>query len=314
MEGTTLEGRDFEKIRKAMPESGGYTYRKILQVDLEHDRCKVLKSDPEGWQPDDGPLSAQTEQFARGGAIHPDDVERFVAFTRPDQLRRKPRQGQDTLDLIYRRKVEGGYRWNLMEVIPDRADQARYAILCVKDVHDVLQEGFERDGLGARSRELLHSLEDREYIISSLSTLFFSTYYVDLGQDSFRAVTQLHRVGDVLGNEVNCTAALQLYANHFVHPEDRGEYLSVMNIQNLRNSLRWWQPYVAVEYRKLPEDPAAGLDKCSWVRATAVLARAGEGDLPQTAVYVAQDMGVGRHRADNPIPRGVGKGSGRTHG
>lgn len=35
-------------------DSGGYTYRKILHVDLERDRCSVLKSDPEGWQPGRG--------------------------------------------------------------------------------------------------------------------------------------------------------------------------------------------------------------------------------------------------------------------
>lgn len=277
-------------------ETGGYTYRKILQVDLHHDRCTVLKSDPDGWQPGEGSLAAQTERFARGGAVHPDDVERFICFTRPEQLRRKPGAGQDALSLIYRRRVAEGYRWNLMEVIPDRVDDARYAILCVKDVHDVLQEGFEREGLGERSRQLLRSLEDREYIISSLGTLFFSTYYVDLAQDSFRAVTQLRRVGDVLGDEVNYTAALQLYANHFIHPEDRAEYLSIMDVKNLRENLRWWQPYVAVEYRKLSEDPTASPDEYSWVRATAVLARAGGDDMPETAVYVAQDMSGGRRR------------------
>lgn len=55
-----------------------------------------------------------------------------------------------------------------------------------------------------RSSELV---EDWAYIISSLSSLFFSTYYLNLEQDTFRAVTQLRRVGDLLGNEVNCTAA-----------------------------------------------------------------------------------------------------------
>lgn len=293
-----MRGRDFEKILKAIPETGGYTYRKILQVDLNHNQCTVLKSDPEGWQPGEGLLSVQMERFAKEGAVHPDDVERFVDFTRIEQLRRRPEPGQDALTLIYRRRVaEGGYRWNLMEVIPDRAEEAQYAILCVKDVHDVLQEGFEREGLGERSRELLQSLEERAYIISSLSTLFFSTYYMDLEQDSFRAVNQLRRVGDVLGDEVNCSAALQLYANHFIHPDDREEYLNIMNVRNLQENLRWWQPYVAVEYRRLSEDPSAKPDEYSWVRATAVLARTAGDDVPRTAVYVAQDISGGRRRA-----------------
>lgn len=294
-----MRGRDFEQVIKSVSETGGYTYRKILQVDLNEDQCTVLKSDPEGWQPGEGRLSAQMERFARGGAVHPDDVERFVDFTRLEQLCRRPGPGQDALTLIYRRRVEEGYRWNLMEVIPDQVEDARYATLCVKDVHDVVQEGFEREGLGERSRQMLQSLEDRQYIISSLSTLFFSTYYVNLEQDTFRAVTQLRRVGDVLGDEMNCSAALQLYANHFIHPDDREEYLKTMSIHNLRQKLRWWQPYVAVEYRKLSENFTGVEDTYGWVRATAVLARTGEDDMPKTAVYVAQDMTGSKHRAND---------------
>lgn len=142
----------------------------------------------------------------------------------------------------------------------------------------------------------LHSpeeVEDWGYIISSLSSLFFSTYYLDLEQDTFRPVTQLNRVGDVLGDEVNCTAALMIYANHFIHPDDREAYLKTMNVENLRNTLRWWQPCAAVEYRRLEEEPG-GSSGWRWVRASAVLARTGPDDCPQTAVYVAQDITGGR--------------------
>ena len=87
----------------------------------------------------------------------------------------------------------------------------------------------------------------------------------------------------------NYTAALEIYANHFVHPDDREEYLTVMGIQNLRQSLRWWKPYVAVEYRKLPDFPELG-DRCQLVRATAVMAQTGTDDMPKTVVYVARDI------------------------
>ena len=543
-------------------DNAGYTYRKILRVDLAGDRCIVLKSEPGGWQPEEGPLSAQLECFARSGAVHPEDIERFIIFTRSSQLRRTFQNGGQTLTLIYRRQAEAGWRWNLMEVIPDLhcLGDSQAAILCIKDVHDVLREGLEREGLEARSQELirtlgkrnfniytidlasgaadpirsdgqmrqgltplalpwdtlmstqikdrLHSnykeefqrrfsleglrrameegrqksellcqwrsgndyryisvtayinresgpgnhtvlalqdvdehirqelahtqrdmqmaailksryqmmntvhldsglcdrvnldenagpqgvvsgdyshyielaaqysvhpddteqfraalslahlrekalaveeyaeevcryrlrgecvrwielhviytrqagqamvnilgqditrekcqedsrlqaLEDRAYIISSLSSLFFSTYYIDLEHDSFRAVTQLSRVGDVLGGEVNCTAAMQIYANNFIYPADRDLYLRTMSIQNLREKLRWWQPCLAVEYRKLPDGPADGAAYNGWVRATAVLAQTNTNDLPKTVVYVAQDVTDNKRR------------------
>lgn len=144
---------------------------------------------------------------------------------------------------------------------------------------------------GKRSPE---ATEDWAHIISSLSTLFFSTYYLNLEADTFRAITQLSRVGDVLGDEVNCSAALSIYANHFIHPDDREEYLRIMNVNNLRERLRWWQPCVAVEYRRPDDGPGAAPDSWRWVRASAVLARTGEDDQPKTAVYVAQDITGGR--------------------
>ena len=114
-----------------------------------------------------------------------------------------------------------------------------------------------------------------------------------LDQASGGAVLQLRHMEDLLGEEVNCTAALQIYANHFIHPDDREEYLRVMSIQNLREKLRWWQPCVAVEFRKLPDD--AGSDNCGWVRATAVLAQNDADDMPKTVVYAAQDISGSRH-------------------
>ena len=96
-------------------------------------------------------------------------------------------------------------------------------------------------------------------IIGSLSRLFSSTYYVNLEQDTYRAVIQLRRVGDVLGDEVSFTAGLQIYANHFIHPDDRREYLRVMSVDNLRRELRWWNPCVAVEYRRPVDSPGMAL-------------------------------------------------------
>ena len=136
----------------------------------------------------------------------------------------------------------------------------------------------------------LQSMQDRAYIIGSLSSLFFSTYYVDLEHDTFRVVSQLSKVGDILGDEVNCTAALQIYANNFIHAEDRDRYLNVMNIHNWADSLRWWNPYVTIEYRTIPDDSDVSLGKNIRVRATAVLARTGTDDLPKTIVYVAQNV------------------------
>jgi len=529
-------------------DTASFTYRKILHADLIQDRCNLLKFDPGQCRPGPGSLSQIFAGLCESGAIHPQDVGRFTDFTRLDHLRSAAQSGQDALSLIYRRMLDGSYRWNLMEVFPWQ-DDARYAIICVKDVHDMLQEGLERMGPSLRSQELIRSLgeqnfdiytidlldgsaapvrldnvmqdevaaaswdalmhsrilhrlheayqdefecrfsleglrqareagrqkiellcqwhsedayryisatayfgetanytvlalqdvdermrrelahtnrdmqmaailksrfqmmntvdletgmcerinlsqpgsqtaplsgdyssyienalahfvhpedahgfravlsldhlrqkaetiqdsgeevfqyrlrggeerwielhvlysrqkdhvmvnilgqdvtrakqeeashlralEDRAYMITSLSSLFFSTYYVDLERDTFRAVTQQKAVGRILGAEVNFATALQLYAEQFIHPDDRDRYLHAMNVEHLRESLRWWQPYVSVEYRKLPDIPTPDGSGCQWVRAIAVLSRVGSDDMPKTAVYVARSI------------------------
>lgn len=136
--------------------------------------------------------------------------------------------------------------------------------------------------------------DELPFVISGLSRLFFSIYYVSLENDTYRAVIRLRRTGDVLGDEVGFTSALQIYASHFVHPDDRARYLQVMNVDNLKRELRWWKPTLAVEYRRSVDDPVTGAHSWSWVRATAVLARTGADELPLTAVYVVQDINDGR--------------------
>lgn len=121
----------------------GYTYRKVLHVDLERDRCDVLKSGPEQWMEGDEPLSRSFERLARSGAIHPEDVERFIAFTRIEHLRSAARSGGEALTLVYRRRTDGEYHWNLMEVL-SWGTGGNSALICIKDVHKVLREGLER--------------------------------------------------------------------------------------------------------------------------------------------------------------------------
>ena len=214
----------------------------------------------------------------RGGGPHPDDRELFWESLSLEHLRERAESVEDYADDIcqYRLREEPA-RWIELHVLYSRKEG--------QVMVNILGQEITREKRQEESR--LQALADRADIIGSLAHLFFSTYYINVENDTFRAVTQLRRVEDVLGEEVNCTAALQIYANHFIHPDDRAEYLRVMNVKNLRETLRWWKPYVAVEYRKVPEGPGAD---DSWIRATAVLARTGADELPKTVVYVAQEI------------------------
>lgn len=115
--------------------------------------------------------------------------------------------------------------------------------------------------------------------------MFFATYYLDLENDTFRPVTQKAEVGSVLGDEKNCTQGFLLYAQNFVHPDDREEYLANISHKNLCNTLSREHPLIAFEYRRLPY----GDSGMAWIRATVVLAAAID-KRPTQAVYVVQDV------------------------
>lgn len=284
-----LDIRTLEQVRQDIQLAGILKSRfKIMTtVFLDSGQCRrvMLDMDPSAENTRLGDYSLFIER-AIGSFVHPDDAADYWNTLSLDHLREKAAKTEDYAEevCVYRQRGEPVHWIELRVIYAREGDQMSV---------NILGQDITREKKQEESRT--QALEERAYMISSLSTLFFSTYYIDLEQNTFRAVTQLRRVEDLLGEEVDCTAGFNIYANHFIHPDDREEYLRVMNCENLRQSLRWWQPYVAVEYRKLPDFPENG--ECEWVRATAVLARSGADDLPKNAIYVAQSISGSRHQA-----------------
>lgn len=213
--------------------------------------------------------------------VLPEDIPVYNSLLSLEHLREKAATVENYAEEICQYRTKGEpVRWLEQHIIYTR--QGDHVVVNILG-HDITKEK-------SLEHVQLQTLQDRAYIISSLSSMFFSTYYMNLENDTFRTVTQLGKIGDVLGSEVNCTAAFQVYAKNFIHPDDQEEYLRIMNVHYLRQTLRWWQPNVSVYYRKVPDNPKSSSDTCRWVRATAILAQVGNDDMPRTVVYVAQDI------------------------
>ena len=123
------------------------TYHKIMRVDLARDHYEVVKMKPEdrifGYGTDS--FASWLGQFIYNGGIHPDDMNNFILFTRPDHLKSALNSEGKTLSCCYRRRSGNDYRWNLMEVVPDSEENSTYIFLYIKDIHDILQESLELD-------------------------------------------------------------------------------------------------------------------------------------------------------------------------
>lgn len=148
---------------------------------------------------------------------------------------------------------------------------------------DITEEKYQEE-------KRLREDQDKANVIQSLSSMYFSTYYIDLEQDTFSSVTQLKEVEKVLRSQENFTSALRVYAEKFIHPGDRENYIQTMSTENLSRTLGRDRHYVSMEYRKILGAGEDGLEDYDWVRCSAVLAQTDEKDRPCMAVYVAQDV------------------------
>ena len=210
------------------------------------------------------------------------DAVRFFRTMALDHIRQKALTTEDYAEEIcqYRTK-ETPPRWLEQHVVYSRHSG------------EMMVNILGRDITAEKSREAVQqeNVQEKLDIIRSLSSMFFSMYYVDLQGDTLQGVTQLRDVEELVGQRAQYSAAIRTYAETFIHPDDREEYLSAMHPANLIGHLSASHPFLAVEYRKLPSSDVESLpDQCDWVRSTAVLVRNDSSGRPLTALYAAQDV------------------------
>lgn len=208
-----------------------------------------------------------------------EDIELFRNTLSLESLRKKAEEVEDFAESICQYRMKGTpVQWLEEHVIFLRQDKS------------VLVNILGRDITKEKAKEAaeIKVKTEKNSIIYSLSSLFFAAYYIDMESNIFRMVTQIDEVGEVLGKEMNCLEGIRTYARHFVHPDDRREYLEKMDYPNLLSDLSEEHPVIAVEYRRIREEGDSFAEN-GWIRATVVLAEA-EGGKVKKALYVAQDV------------------------
>lgn len=218
--------------------------------------------------------------------VHPEDAEAFQKTMNPEHLYQKAANTREYSEEVCRYRVAGSpLRW--ME------DHIIYARQGNRMTVNILGRDITREKLEEELR--LKDEQEQADIIRTLAGMFFATYYADLEQDSFRSVTQLQEVEKVLEDKMDYSAGIRSYAEHFVHPDDREEYLEVFSIENLRRSLTRKQP-VTLAYRKRPEHPDTRPEEYGWVRSTAVMSQSDVNGTARSIVYAAQDVTSSKRR------------------
>ncbi len=253
------------------------SYGILNTVDLETGRCeRIYLEKGSSDKKKEGEYSYYIQK-ALEETVAEEDKEGFRDMFLLENLRKKAEDMQDFKEEIFQYRQKGASAlWLEEHVLYLRQGDKTVVNILGKDItsEKLAEEKVQKD-----SRE-------KAEIINSLSSMFFATYYMDLEHDAFRTVTQKAEVGSVLGAASNCTQALQMYAQNFVCPEDRQEYLEHSSIPNLLQTLSREHPFTAFEYRMVPNSDG----QRAWIRATIVLAETAGDGRPVRALYVAQDV------------------------
>lgn len=117
-------------------------FYKILKVNLTTDTHKIISMISEENSENAGfvsnSISGWFKSFADKGYVHIDDLEFYDEFTNIEHLRKRFKEGNDYLSCKYHRKVNGEYRWVLMELLKssEYTDDHQVVVLYIRDVHD----------------------------------------------------------------------------------------------------------------------------------------------------------------------------------
>lgn len=216
--------------------------------------------------------------------VFEEDRTEFLRVRSLENLRNMARDVEDFSEISCRYRIKGPpVSW-----IKDHAFFVRYDKTVMVNIlgRDITFEKLKESADQKLKRE-------RALIINSLSDMFFATYFVDLDKNMFRMVTQMEAVGEILGEilggEMNYREGIRAYAQRFVHPDDREEYLKHMDYDNLLVNLSEEHPMIAVEYQRIKSEADGSFQNDGWIRATVILAEAADGR-PRKAIYVAQDI------------------------
>ncbi len=206
-----------------------FTYGWIFRVNLQTGLLDVIQGEIGGHESSlarTRNLQEWIEDLAGEGSIYGGDIDRVRRFARLSYLRRKLGEGDQALTCTYRRRQGKEYRWYMMEVVPsfDNGDSGQFAMLYIKDVHDVYRKGLELEEINIQHRE----------IIKSLGEMNFGVYLVNLSTGISHPVRTADFMGEVMcpkmmawDDTLNCLLEV------FFHPDSRKEILASFSLSAL---------------------------------------------------------------------------------
>ena len=229
-------------------------------------------------------------QKAINELVFEEDIDIFQEYLLPDNLRQKAETGDDSTEIIFEYRMKNPtITWLQVQ------------ILFIHQRNNIIANILSRDITERKQKEAKDKKEkqDHNYIINSMSSMFFATYYIDLESDTFRIIKQVSKSGNILSITQNYNEAISTYSQHSVHPDDREEYIETLGRPNLLKALTPNHPYVAMEYHRIKKKENAIMEN-GWIRATVILVEM-KNNIPTKALYVEQDVTESKRKEEREV-------------
>lgn len=121
------------------------TFIKILRADFLHDRYEPIKSTQEDTIRDaglSGSIKEYIDKYIDMGVVHPEDAGTYRDFANPDRVLEHFRNNKKSLRLIFRRLLDGEYKW--MELVvsksKDYSDEIPVFIYYLREVRYIYED------------------------------------------------------------------------------------------------------------------------------------------------------------------------------
>lgn len=187
------------------------------------------------------------------------DQEKFLGVLSPENLREVFRETQEPVTFSYHRLVEGEWKWVRSEVVPvdNYSERHPNVIWYVKNIsEEKAKEAEMTDLLQKTNASLRRTLNEEEQyrhaIISDAILVFNINVSKNLIEDDFYEITDESRKSVLaqVGMKAPCSANefFWEWCSKKVSPGDKEAYLSVMNMEYMKQAFERGEPEIVLEF------------------------------------------------------------------
>lgn len=192
-------------------------------------------------------LSQYFSEFADGGYVHPEDLTDFRVYTSLDYLRSYFREnhGKELFWLHYRRKVNGEYRWAVMEIQPaqDYSENCTAVNIVVRDIRATMCE--QSTAIGS--------------VLRALCQRYDSVYSLNVEDGSLTTFRTFSHNVPTFDAFMHSNPTYQDLITRYIHksvlPEDRSHVARITTIDFIRECLSS-RDYYSGEFRTVYDGEA----------------------------------------------------------